>query len=530
VRFDRLLGTGAAVAAVFLAAGGPGRAQIAHDSVRGRVVERIVSHSDRARSYALFVPSSYDTTRAWPIAFVMDPRGRALLPLARMQAAAERYGWIVMSSYDTRSDDPNARNDEAVNAMLDDAQVSFRLDTRRFYLVGFSGTARQAWEFAALLGEPVAGILGAGADLHRENQWLLSDAAPHPAFFGTAGFTDFNYDEIRQLEPWLDRGQYAWRTRYFNGTHEWPPEHLFAEAMAWFELQAMRTGKLAVRESFVDSLYALTRDSAALQEETDAAAAHDRYREMLRDFRGLRDSTFAYQKVASLGGREAVKKLAERRRNLSREEGRYNQILFQFIVDVRNSNRPPSIESAVSRLEIEKLQRSASRSADPEAAFTAQRLLELAFVNTSFYAPRDLLTAKLHAQALLMLDVADRIHPGRAGTALGRARVLAQLGRIDEGLDELERAVNAGVRAPAFVADSLLAPLRASPRFPPILSKARQPLNSTDTSRSSARPSTLSAATSRVRGPQLLRWAMTSRWSFSPGLAINVRTPSISRQ
>ena len=109
----------------------PCAAQSAPDSVRGRVTERIVSRADPARSYALYVPSRYDRGAVWPVALVMDPRGRALIPLQRLRAAAERYGWIVFSSHGTRSDDPNAPNVEAVNAMLDDAQSGFRVDTKR---------------------------------------------------------------------------------------------------------------------------------------------------------------------------------------------------------------------------------------------------------------------------------------------------------------------------------------------------------------------------------------------------------------
>jgi len=155
------------------------------------------------------------------------------------------------------------------------------------------------------------------------------------------------------------------------------------------------------------------------------------------------------------------------------DEARYNQVLARFIADAYASTRVRSVKDALKTLELERLREQAARSGDRESASSAARMLALAFVNTSFYAPRDLLDNRRFAQALLLLDVADSIHDGRAGTALFRARALAQLGQPDRALDALDRAVDGGARAAAFEADSLLEPLRALPRYRAILDKAR---------------------------------------------------------
>src|SRR5262245_41001208 len=114
----------------------------------GQKAERITSESNSTQAYAAYLPARYDTTHTWPIAFLMDPRGRALIPLDRMRAAAERHGYILLSSYNTISDSATDANVVAMNAMLTDAQKSLRVDLKRIYLVGFSGTSRIAWNFA----------------------------------------------------------------------------------------------------------------------------------------------------------------------------------------------------------------------------------------------------------------------------------------------------------------------------------------------------------------------------------------------
>ena len=75
-----------------------------------KVAERIVCRDRPAQAYALYLPSSYATDRPAPILYLLDARGRALVALERFREAAEAYGWILASSYGSRSDtkdDPN---------------------------------------------------------------------------------------------------------------------------------------------------------------------------------------------------------------------------------------------------------------------------------------------------------------------------------------------------------------------------------------------------------------------------------------
>lgn len=129
----------------------------------GVVAERITSVYDRAQSYAVYLPSTHSAQRRWPVLLLMDPRGRALVPLERFRVPAEQYGYILISSYNTLSDGDPQANVDAASAILADARQLFSGDTTRVYLAGFSGTARVAWGFAAQLPNVIAGIFDAGA-------------------------------------------------------------------------------------------------------------------------------------------------------------------------------------------------------------------------------------------------------------------------------------------------------------------------------------------------------------------------------
>ena len=77
-----------------------------------------------------------------------------------------------------------------------------RIDDSRVYAAGFSGGARVACGLARILNMRPAGVIGCGAGLP---EWLApADLAGIP-WFGTAGFGDFNLQEMKELEKELLR-------------------------------------------------------------------------------------------------------------------------------------------------------------------------------------------------------------------------------------------------------------------------------------------------------------------------------------
>jgi hypothetical protein len=109
----------------------------AGELARGEIVDPVTSLSDPEQSYALYLPTAYDPGRRWPVLLVLDARGRGKLAAEVFEGAAERYGWIVLSSNGSRSDDTMEPNERAFRALLGDAERRFAVDPRRFYLAGF---------------------------------------------------------------------------------------------------------------------------------------------------------------------------------------------------------------------------------------------------------------------------------------------------------------------------------------------------------------------------------------------------------
>jgi len=438
----------------------------------GRVVQWIRSRADTTQRYALYLPSAFTRERQWPVLFLLDPRGRALVPMERFRPIAERLGYIVVSSYNTLSDGPTEPNYTAMDAMLEDVQRSLPVDSRRFYLVGFSGTTRFAWEFSSRVPGTVAGIIGAGAAVPGGRAWIRSNIGrSSPVLFGAIGTLDPNYEEVRSFDAELDSIGAVHHIERFDGGHQWPPAELSTRAVEWLDVQAMRRGSKARNQSWVDSLSAAWLARAARVDSSgDVAVAARLYRLVRADFDGLADVSAAATRLAALERDARVRRLAALEASLGERDMRLGQALLAFVVDLKGASEPLSLDDARKRLELDALRRQAARTDDSTASIAARRALERIFAHMSFYSPRDFLEERRYAHAARALEVARLVKPDDGGACLWHARALAQLGDKPRALSALECAAASRQVPPGEIAsDSLLVPLRGDPRYEAIV-------------------------------------------------------------
>ena len=152
------------------------------------------------QTYALYLPKGYTPERNWPILYAFDARSQGKAVAALFQSAAETYGWIVVSSWNTASDGPIEPNFVAMRALWADTHDRFAIDESRVYAAGFSGTVRFSCILALTAPGTIRGIIGAGAGFpfgtppKRGNPFV---------FFGTVGDRDFNWYEMNDLDAAL---------------------------------------------------------------------------------------------------------------------------------------------------------------------------------------------------------------------------------------------------------------------------------------------------------------------------------------
>lgn len=393
-------------------------------------IERFEADGSPEQTFALFVPPDYSAERTWPILFVLDPRGQALPTLRHFRRAAERLGYFVASSYGTASDVGDDPNTPALNAMISTVQARYRLDTRRFYLVGMSGTARYAWAAGYAAGQHVAGIAGFAAGLppDMDLEAAVSDHGSPFVFFGGVGDSDYNHPEMVLFARQLEGLNYPHRLAWYPGPHGWPrSDHVFTRAVEWFHLQAMRRGLIDTDAGWIRELLERWLSEAdALEADDELAAAWLGYRSIVNDFEGLTDVSGAERRRDRLGRRPDVQRWQAERTSLAEAHFRYQERTTQWLEEAESGN--PSLAEARRALALDSLVELAGASDSLQSAAASRALSDL-YSWTSFYLARDYMRHEDWLRARLALGIANSIFPGRG-------RVCEQLAIVSRALRE----------------------------------------------------------------------------------------------
>jgi len=441
---------------------------------RGQVIERVVAKAAPAQSYALYLPSAYTPEKLWPVLYVLDARGRALFPLELFRPAAEEFGWILVSSYNSASDTKDDLNAPAMTAIWNDAVGRFAIDGRRVYAAGFSGTGRAAVGMGYALPGRIAGVISAGAGFEDSRASIKS--VPF-AYFGTVGDRDMNYYEMRSLEEKLENARALHRIAYFEGPHAWMPPELARASVAWMELQAM---KAATRPRDPGRIAALQsearRRAASLEAAGRRVEAQAAWAQTAEDFRGLADAAGVAEDEKRS---EALARLPEVRTALKdarRRDARDEATLRTINTKLRNAlaqSDPPPPSLLAAELGIPALRRQAA-SDTPEERLSAERILANLRAATAFYLPQEMLDRRDPTRARALLGVAAEIDPDNPLVYYNLACDAARSGNASRAIADLDRAVARGFRRFELIdEDADFAPIRNDAAFQKWLADAR---------------------------------------------------------
>lgn len=441
---------------------------------RGVLIEKVTCAGSPGQSYALYLPSSYRADRAWPILYAFDARGQALVPANAFQEAAERYGWIVVSSYNTASDGPMGPNFTAMRALWADTHARLAIDDKRVYAAGFSGTVRFSCILALSAPGSIAGVIGAGAGFPND----VVPKADNPfVFFGTVGDRDFNYYEMMELDRRMSAVRLPHRIEIFEGPHAWPPASLAGQAIAWMELAAMRSGMRPKDPALIDPLWTADRERARAQEASGRLwDAHHTWEAMAEGYAGLRDVSEAQKRAEEIAAGEPFKKLAKERQERIAADTKMLAEGPAILAKVNPGNPPVTVSQIAGELRIPQLKKRV-QSADPEEKLSAQRILNTFLAQTSFYLPQMLIEKKEYDRAVFMLSVATEIRPEAPGLWVQIAAVHARKGKPGrkKALEALRTAADKGLADPAVLeSEPAFADLRQDEGYRQILAEVTQ--------------------------------------------------------
>lgn len=426
----------------------------ARERFAGRILDDVVCSSDPAQHYVLYVPSHYDRTLPWPVIFCFDASAHGRIPVERLQAAAEKYGYLVAGSLTSRNG-PWSENSIAARAMMKDVSAHFSIDRHRVYTAGVSGGARVATALA--LSGLVKGVIACSAGFPEPDK---IPAKITFGFFGTAGTEDFNYREMRNLDHVLGERGVVHRLVVFNGGHEWASAALMTEAVEWMELQAMASGAKSRNDAFIQAMIARREEAIKTQ------AGLDRLRSLeslTGDFRGLVETGKWTNEANELRGLRAVREEERGERALAERE----TALVEKLDDAAQNSRGWQRKLALD------LRRESESTVDSPERRMVRRAIA-AYRSMTRQRARELFDQKEYDQASAMLELAAFLQPEQTEVLFDLARAYALDGDRKEALAALNRAASAGLRnAPRTEAEPAFAKLRDDPSFVSIADKMR---------------------------------------------------------
>jgi len=461
-----------------------GQESIQQPVQKGVVIQHLACSLDPGQSYALYLPSGYTDKTAWPILYCFDPGAQGRAPVEAFKDGAEKLGYIVAGSNNSRNG-PTAVSTAAINAIWRDTHARFNVNDNRIYAAGFSGGARVACQFGYALPGKIAGVIACGAGF--PTNITPSRSTPF-VVFATVGTADFNYPELIQLARALDSAGIPNKLRVFDGPHQWAPKDLAAEAIEWMQLEAMKSGRLQKDNSFIDLVFA--REAAQARTYESSAKPYDAYlayERLVKDFNGVKDVTEFMKKASDLKNSKEVKQgLRQQKEDIDKQIARERELELlksrafgRAAADPGNSaadagvngSTEASQDRAAALADLKRTiasLRKKSEEASPDRD-VLRRVLQGFFVEC-YETASSLIQAKNYALAAANLEVAAEVRPDGRGLFFDLACAYSRLKEKNKALAALKKAVDNGYAdLHSLESDPDLDFIRAEPEFQRIL-------------------------------------------------------------
>lgn len=219
---------------------------------KGIVIDSIPVKDSISESYSLFLPTSFEMDRNWPILLVFDMEGKGKRAVRMFQEAAEKQGYILAAPNNVNDSLSTSQNILVTGRMFNDIIRLLPIHKNRSYSAGFDSGAR----FASVLPifvKGIAGVISCGAvypnmDILNTNNLFQ--------FIGIVGKEDYAYPEMLAGKSLMGRLKFPNHLLVFNGGHEWPNSQYLEKALEIFNLSAMAKGQLEKDEVYINETYA----------------------------------------------------------------------------------------------------------------------------------------------------------------------------------------------------------------------------------------------------------------------------------
>lgn len=283
---------------------------------KGVVIDSVVCADDPSQIYSIYLPSKYDTLKKWPIIYFFDPHGVGNLPVLLYKDLAEKYGFIVAGTYNSKNGMQWESSEAAARSFMKDTRLRLSLDNSRLYTCGFSGGAMVA-SMVAISEGGIAGVITCGGSMPGDHPPLKQPFS----YMSIVGEKDFHYVSVKQLDGLLDSTSLTHQFIVFNGKHQWPPMSCIEQAFQWLDADAMRTKAIPKNDSIVKSICdGFIKEAEGWNKRRNTVQEYYSYKKLTNFLNGLDDVSKYSEKAKQLQNTDALKRYFKEEGALEAEE------------------------------------------------------------------------------------------------------------------------------------------------------------------------------------------------------------------
>ncbi len=426
---------------------------------KGTVTDSITCHKDGSQTYALYLPSHYDATKAFPCIYFFDAHARGSLPVRAYKDIAEKYGFVLVGSNVSQNGTSWEVTNAGVQALMEDTRARINIDPKRIYTAGFSGGARVACSVAILNGG-VAGAIGSAAGFPRVEQPFQRKFD----YFGIVGDYDFNLAEMEQLDAALEQNSFTHQLLTSSGIHGWPSAPDFQAGFLWLQVNAMKEHLQPGNDTLVQAIK--TDFGKRIVVATTAGEwtkAHSLLAGIIRLLNGLTDVSSYSKQLAEIDNSTGYKNAIAAQGPLRQEEMKQQQELQQQF---------PAQGEKWWAEKIKQLNQNAVHAKTPEERQMNKRVLNYLGLIGYMYSDHALKAGDL-VNAPAYLKIFKMADPGNPDCGYLSATYYAEKGDKSSAIIALKESVSHGFNEVAKLkTDPAFSSIRDDAAFKDIIKKA----------------------------------------------------------
>ncbi|MEA1787029.1 alpha/beta hydrolase [Arenibacter sp. GZD96] len=218
---------------------------------KGTILDSLPISNANDESYALYLPTYFETTKAWPVLFAFNMEGKGKMELRIFQEAAEKQGFVLAASNSLSDTLSLSENILIANRMFNDVFALLPIHKGRVYTGGVRSGANFA-AFVPLFIKEVHGVVSWGGTI--SNPELLSSKNLY-FFVGLTDKQSFKYSEMLATEELLNRLKFPNALLVADDPGAIARKDYIERGMVFLTLSAMSKGVTDRDEEFIRNAY-----------------------------------------------------------------------------------------------------------------------------------------------------------------------------------------------------------------------------------------------------------------------------------